>query len=351
MQLLNSPIKINNKCYNSNYFSDNAPSIFFSQSTFLTAIYSFLHEWYNDTNYITVNTSGSTGSPTSIHLKKTVVLHSALKTCEIFKLSQDSTAVLALPVNYVAGKLMLIRAIACGLNLLLIEPDSNPILHINGKIDFIALTPMQLKNGLPLHEKINLCHTILLGGSPIDSSIMEQLNTYDSNIYQSYGMTETATHVALRPINHAETIQPYTAIPGVFFETDNRNCLLIYAKHVSKKAIVTNDIVELIDNTQFYWKGRFDFVINTGGIKVFPEEIEKRISKVINFPFYITGKSDEKLGEKVVIIIQKENYDAYLKHEEKIKILLSKYEIPRDIIKVKKIRFSENGKIIREISL
>lgn len=351
MLLLKAPIKINSKCFNSDYFANKAPSTFFSKNEFHTSIYSFLHEWYNQTNFITVNTSGSTGSPSSISLKKKAVFQSALITCELFNLTEKTSAVLALPVNYVAGKLMLIRAIASGLNLLLIEPNSNPLASLKGEIDFIALTPMQLKHGFSCPNKINLCHTILIGGSPIDPTMTEQLFDYKSNIFQSFGMTETATHVALRPLNHTETIQPYKAIPGVFFETDNRNCLLINAPHLSNTPIVTNDIVELIDNTQFYWKGRFDFVVNTGGIKVFPEEIEKKIYKILKFPFYIAGKPDEELGEKIVIIVQSENYDDYLNHEKEIKMLLSKYETPRDIIKVKKIRFSENGKVIREISL
>ncbi|MFB6342237.1 AMP-binding protein [Saccharicrinis sp. FJH62] len=344
-------IKINNNWYDPAYFTGSAPSGIFKSDTFSTEVYNFLKEWYSQNDVIYVNTSGSTGSPSTIELHKSIVFASALKTCSIFKLTGKSTALLCLPVNYIAGKLMLIRAIASGMNLIIQKPDSNPLARLDEKIDFVAMTPMQLKKSIETPDYLKKTEVILIGGAPLDNSTHDMLNEFDTRIYQSYGMTETASHIALRPLNHTEIIHPYAAIPGVTFSIDHRNCLLIHAPHVSDSPIVTNDIVDLVDDNHFYWKGRFDFVINTGGVKVFPEDIESKLKDLIPFPFYISRKPDKNLGEKLVIIIEKRNSETYRQLKKKIESTLDVFERPREIIKVEKIRFSESGKVIRDHSL
>ncbi|MFC0876248.1 AMP-binding protein [Saccharicrinis sp. FJH2] len=346
-----NPIKVNNNWYDPTYFAGSAPTGIFKSDAFSTEVYNFLKEWYSQNEVIYVNTSGSTGSPSTIELHKSIVFASALKTCSIFKLTGKSTALLCLPVNYIAGKLMLIRAIASGMNLIIQEPNSNPLARLDEKIDFVAMTPMQLKKSIATPDNLKKTEVILIGGAPLDNSTHDMLNEFDTRIYQSYGMTETASHIALRPLNHTEIIHPYAAIPGVTFSIDHRNCLLIHAPHISDSPIVTNDIVDLVDDNHFYWKGRFDFVINTGGVKVFPEDIESKLKDLIPFPFYISRKPDKNLGEKLVIIIEKENSETYQQLKKKIESTLDVFERPREIIKVEKIRFSESGKVIRDHSL
>ncbi|MFB6318945.1 AMP-binding protein [Saccharicrinis sp. FJH54] len=346
-----NPIKLNNNWYDPAYFSETTPTGMFKADKFSTEVFHFLKEWYNGDTVIQVSTSGSTGAPTSLELQKSIIFASALKTCSIFKLTGKSTALLCLPVNYIAGKLMIIRAIASGMNLLLQEPDSNPLAKLNEKIDFVAMTPMQLKKSIEHPDSLKKTEVVLIGGAPLDNSTHDMLNEFDTRIYQSYGMTETASHIALRPLNHTEIIHPYAAIPGVSFSIDHRNCLLIHADHVSTEPIVTNDIVDLVDDHHFYWKGRFDFVINTGGVKVFPEDIESKLKTLIPFPFYISGKTDKTLGQKLVIVIEKQNSDAYQQLKKTIDSSLDVFEKPREIIKVEKIRFSESGKVIRDHSL
>lgn len=344
-------ICLNNKWYGSDVFLALEPQGFFKSSNILSEIYTFLHDWYAESHFIPVPTSGSTGTPRTIELKKSVVFAAALKTCSIFKLTGKSTALLCLPVNFIAGKLMLIRAIASGMNLLVQEPSSTPLENLEEKIDFVAMTPMQLKKSIETPENLKKTEVILIGGAPLDNSTHDMLNDFDTRIYQSYGMTETATHIAIRPLNHTEIIHPYAAIPGVTFDKDHRNCLLINAPHVSELPIVTNDIVDLVDENHFYWKGRFDFVINTGGVKVFPEDIEMKLKHIIPFSYYITTLPDEVLGQRLAIVIEKDNFESYQALENKIDYALDVFEKPREIIKVEKIRYSENGKIIRDHSL
>ena len=346
-----NPIKINSKWYDPAYFSGATTTGIFKSGQIYNDTFLFLREWYSPAPAIHVNTSGSTGSPSVIELSKSIVFESAIKTCSIFKLTGKSTALLCLPVNYIAGKLMVVRAIASGMNLLIQEPDSNPLATLDEEIDFVSMTPMQLKKSIATPDNLKKTEVVLIGGAPLDNSTHDLLNEFSTRIYQSYGMTETASHIALRPLNHTEIIHPYAAIPGVSFSIDHRNCLLIKAPHISDSLIVTNDIVDLVDENHFYWKGRFDFVINTGGVKVFPEDIESKIKPLIPFPFYISGKPDQKLGDKLVIVIEKHNSDAYRLLKNKVEAVLDVFEKPREIIKVEKIRFSESGKVIRDHSL
>lgn len=347
----NNAIRLNSKWFEPEFFLSSEPNGVFKANTFYSEIFKLLRDWYNDSDNLEVSTSGSTGTPKTIQLAKSIVFESALKTCSIFKLTAKSNALLCLPVKYVAGKLMLIRAIVSGMNLIIQEPDGNPLAKLQESIDFVAMTPMQLKKSIEQPDNLKKTQVILIGGAPLDNSTHDMLNEFDTRIYQSYGMTETATHVALRPLNHTEIIHPYAAIPGVTFGIDHKNCLLVNAPHVSELPIVTNDIVDLVDENHFYWKGRYDFVINTGGVKIFPEEIESKLKAILPFPFYITGKPDEKLGEKLVIVLEENNAHAYSLLNKDIENTLDVFEKPREIIKVKKIRFSESGKIIREHSL
>ena len=348
MTPIEHPIQINKLWFTPEYFLKNEPYGYFSINPTLNKVYYFLKDWYSNSKYIEVNTSGTTGSPQKLQLKKTTIATSAIKTCSIFKLTGQSLALLCLPIDYIAGKLMIVRAIVSGLNLIIEEANSLPMQTFDGEIDFVAVTPMQLKHMINHQEILDKAKIILAGGAPIDNTTLELLSELKPRIYQSYGMTETATHVAIRPINHTEVIQPYTAIPGVKFSTDNNHCLIIHAPYVSNEPIVTKDVVKLIDEYHFYWQSRLDFVINTGGIKVYPEDIEKKITTVLNTPFYIGSEADDVLGEKVVLYIEDGPDINLMEIEKQLEQTLDTYEKPRNIIKLKKIRFSPNGKIIRK---
>lgn len=302
--------------------------------SFSDEIHQFLKDWFSDDNYITVKTSGSTGTPKSISLKKEFVINSAKATGTYFDLKENTTALLCLPTNYIAGKLMLIRAITLGWHLDVIAPNSNPLENIEKQYDFSAMVPLQLENSI---SKINLIQKLIVGGGVVSKVLENKLQDISTQVFATYGMTETITHIAVKKLNK-NTIQPsfYEVLPNVTIYKDERNCLVIEAKKVSENLVVTNDVVDLISDTQFNWLGRFDNVINSGGVKLHPEKIEEKLSKIITNRFFVAGIIDEILGEKLILLIEGNHKNIDFESCD-----LSKYEIPKETYFLEK--FIETG--------
>lgn len=303
----------------------------------------FLQEWNNDNDYIIAHTSGSTGKPKEIKLQKSDMISSASATCQYFEINEKSTLVLPLSPNYIAGKMMIVRAIVSQATLWIEHPDNNPLKQDYGTIDLLPIVPSQLEWLLSENNKYKTIRNLIVGGGAIPHSLEQKLIASGINAYATYGMTETCSHVALRHIGD----NTYFALPDITFDIDLRNCLIINAPNFSFKRITTNDIVELIDNTHFIWKGRFDNVINTGGIKVFPEEIEKKLSEFISIPFFITSQKSEKWGEEIIMYIETPNQDIS-EIEKIVRKNLDKYSIPKKIIPILLFNRTESGKIIRK---
>ncbi len=310
----------------------------------------FMMEWLNGESVIKLQTSGSTGMPKTIMAEKSQMLQSAAMTSVFFGFKPEQTALLCLPVHYIAGKMMVVRALYSGLNLFCIEPNSTPlsVLPKNIVIDFAPLTPMQLGGVRDMRS----VRKILLGGSSVDPTMEEKLQSFETAIYQGYGMTETLSHVAIRRINGIEKTDKYSALPGITFEMDRRGCLIIQAFFLKEK-IFTNDVVSLINDQTFIWKGRVDNVINSGGVKVFPEEIEKKISSLIPERYFLAGLPDNRLGDKLTLFIEGEPYK-----ESELKALsvsfskiLERFEKPREIIFVRNFSLTASGKVNRKATI
>jgi len=303
-------------------------------------IQQFLKSWFSHNKSITVQTSGSTGIPKSILLKKEFIVNSARATGNYFDLQEHTTALLCLPLKYIAGKLMLIRALTLGWDLDVIESNSNPLEKVYKHYDFSAMVPLQLENSL---SKVGLIKKLIVGGGVVSKQLESKLKNVSTAIYATYGMTETITHIAVKKLNKInKTPNFYQLLPGVQIYKDVRNCLLIKALHVSDEIIFTNDVVQIISDTQFEWLGRFDNVINSGGIKLYPEKIEKKLSKIISNRFFVAGKIDETLGEKVVLILEGNQKDIHYKGAD-----LLKFETPKEIYFVEKFLETETKKIQR----
>lgn len=299
-----------------------------------------------------VNTSGSTGRPKIIKLSKVSMMNSALATGNYFGLLEKTTALCCLPLNFIAGKMMIIRALCLGWHLDIVKPSSNPLKDLSKKYDFSAMVPFQVDNSLAFLEKIN---TILIGGAPVSNELFVKLQTLPTQIYQSYGMTETITHVAVRKLNHLSEekwlMQDYQALPDVDFSIDERSCLIINAPALGVQNLITNDVVQLVSQKEFVWRGRYDNIVNSGGIKLFPEEIESQLTKIIEQPFFVIGISDMKLGEKLVLVVEGQEsleIDTILRSKN---LNLSKYQIPKEIIFIDRFLYTESGKIKRKDTL
>ena len=216
------------------------------------------------------------------------MLASAAMTNAFFGINSQSTLLLSLSANYIAGKMMLVRAIYAGANILLEQPSSAPFATLMQNIDLAALVPMQVEGVLKAHpEKMEHIRALLIGGAPISPTLEQRLQPYAGQCYATYGMTETVSHVAMRALN-SENL--FTALGDIHFTTDNRQCLEITAPHLSVGHLVTNDVVTLHSPTSFTWLGRADNVINSGGIKLFPEQLERTLAPLIAQRFYLTAE-------------------------------------------------------------
>ena len=317
------------------------------ENSWQNQIYSFIKNWFDESETIECQTSGSTGMPKKILLKKSAMYHSAIATNAFFELDKNSTALLCLPASYIAGKMMLIRAIAGQFNINIVEPSKNPVEKINFPVDFVAITPYQLVNSVQNLKTVDV-KKIIVGGGQLNNQAEEIANVLNSKVYETYGMTETASHIALRRVNGSEKSDYFTLLKGISIDVDEQKRLLINAPYISDNKLITNDIVEIIDKHNFRWLGRADRVINSGGIKIFPEQIEKKIKELISENYFIARFSDETLGEKAVLVIEgKKKSDNEIELlQKRISQQLERYEIPKRIIFVPNFIYSESGKIL-----
>nr|WP_299126945.1 AMP-binding protein [uncultured Winogradskyella sp.] len=319
--------------------------------TYEKSIGNFLTDWLNDNDDIAVNTSGSTGKPKVIRLKKQAMVNSALATGKFFNLEPGSSALHCLPSHYIAGKMMLVRAMVLGLEMDYIEPRSKLKLDRTKHYGFCAMIPLQLKNSL---DHIKNIDTIIVGGTKVNVPLLETISTSKLKVYETYGMTETVTHVAVRQLQSkvlkGETY--FKALPNVMFAQDERQCLIVNAKKLVNEALVTNDVVDLKSEFSFELLGRFDNVINSGGVKLFPEQIEEKLQSVIEDRFIIAGQADEDLGERLVLIIEnpRETVESINNKIKRVKGL-AKFEVPKQICIVDKFVETVNGKIQRAKTL
>lgn len=312
----------------------------------------FLQEWFNEHDFVSGHTSGSTGKPKEIRLSKTDMLASARLTNDFFNLNRESKLLLCLSPNYIAGKMMIVRALLAGASLIAQRPDNHPFRQLQTTIDLAAVVPMQLEETLKSETaSLSLIKNLLIGGAPVSPSLEEKLQRLETICLATYGMTETVSHIALKELNGAGEKDVYFALGQVHFETDNRNCLIIQAPHLQQQQFITNDIVHLTDSRHFEWKGRYDNVINSGGVKISPEILEQQLSAFIPGRFFITSQPDERLSEKIILVIEGEPYSIKRLEILKGKMLqaLSRFEIPKDIRFVKKFGQTYSGKIIRKI--
>ena len=307
---------------------------------FERAVGDFLLDWFDKRDFVEMQTSGTTGAPKLIRVEKQAMVNSALATGEFFDLLPGIKVLHCLPTQYVAGKMMLVRAFILGWDMDLAAPASNPLQRNDTVYDFAAMVPLQAQHSL---GKLDYIKKLILGGARVSHELSEKLEALPTQIFETYGMTETITHIAAKRVGE----EAFTLLPNVKISEDDRHCLVIDAYKICEEPVVTNDVVKIIDDNHFIWLGRFDNVINSGGIKLYPEQIEEKLSGRIDRRFFIKGVADDSLGEKLVLVVEGTPYDIDTLAFSK----LGKYEKPKDIIFVNKFAETESGKVIRDKSL
>ena len=327
------------------------------RTEFEKKVLQFLQDWFSDSETVSVQTSGSTGIPKVFEIEKKRMLNSAKMTCDFLGLKEGDTALLCLPVQYISGKMMLVRAIERKLKVIISEPSSTP--EISQNTDFCAMTPLQVQNSL---DKIHFIKNLIIGGAAVSENLKSQLTSSiqhpaSNKIYETYGMSETLSHIALKQISPVQE-NYFTIFNDVEISVDERNCLKIFAPKLNPEILQTNDIVELMhfdsaqcDKKQFKFLGRFDNVINSGGVKIFAEELESLVKKHIDRDLVFLGKPDETLGEKIVLVIEDASTPLSMTEiKSKISNLKfpSKFHIPKEVLFLEKFPRAENGKVLRK---
>ncbi|WP_269222553.1 MULTISPECIES: AMP-binding protein [Flavobacterium] len=303
---------------------------------FEQAVGDFLLDWFDDKSYIDMYTSGTTGDAKTIRIEKNAMVQSAISTGDFFGLQPGDRVLHCLPVNFIAGKMMFVRSFILGLDMDFVAPSSYPLENNDEKYDFAAMVPLQAKNSI---NKLTNIKKVIIGGVKIHKSLEQELVKLPIEIYETYGMTETITHIAAKKVGQ----EAFTTLPNVTVSKNENQCLEILAKNIGNEKIVTNDIVKLISDTQFIWLGRYDNVINSGGIKIMPEQVESKLSTLIPRRYFVDGLQDENLGEKVVLFVEGEPINI----DNSIFDVLDRYEKPKDIVFIPKFKETATGKIMR----
>lgn len=379
---IHSRFKLNGITFDREGLKEVAYSLIKEGELFEKEIGDFMLYWLDDNPTLQVRTSGSTGKPKTIDLQKRQMVNSALATGEFFGLQPGDSALLCLPAAYIAGKMMLVRAIILGLELDYVPPSSKPLDGISKAYHFAAMVPLQLENSL---QSLAQIRTLIVGGAPISQTVRIKLGTLQikdlplpvgdgtghtsflTEVFETYGMTETITHIAVKKLDVTSSgavVQdgsvvevrfstPYfKALPGVFLSTDDRACLIIDAPKISEVSVITNDVVDLLSDTEFQWLGRYDNVINSGGVKLFPEQIEVKLASVIASRFFVAGFADEILGQKLVLVLEEDGAEVHSDETTLQEIqsldILEKFEVPKVIYRVAKFQETESGKIQRQ---
>ncbi len=322
-----------------------------------TSLDDFLSEWQNDSPYVHVQTSGSTGAPKPMLVEKRRMLASARITCDFLHLQPGDTALLCMSLDYIAGKMMVIRSLERGLKLIEVEPSGHPLSTIrsalplgsakNYKLDFAAMVPLQVYNSLQVpeeRERLMQIRHLIIGGGAIDDEMAAQLKSFPHAVWSTYGMTETLSHIALRRLSGPEASEWYTPFPSVKVSLSDEGCLVIDAPEVCSERLITNDIADLSlgpgPSDRFRILGRKDNVICSGGIKIQAEELERQLRPHLRVPYLISKRPDAKFGE-VVVLLTEGSVDEARQVCERV---LPKFHQPRDYMHVDQIPLTATGK-------
>lgn len=299
---------------------------------------------------IVQKTSGTTGDPGAHILRRKSLVLSAGKTLDFFKLAPGDRVLHCLPMHYVAGKLMVVRALVGGLQLLLTEPSGRPLRNITDPLAFAAMVPLQVHESLMFGDSFASLSTLLIGGGKLPHSFQKRLARLDQTaVYESFGMTETYTHFALKRINGPHPDKAFRLLEGVKISQDRRNCLVVDVEGITKGPHTTSDLVEIQAGGQsFTWLGRYDHVINSGGIKIIPELLEERIRTLIQHHCLLLSEPDERLGNRLVLLVESGEQNPPLEAwQELLKSSLSPYELPRRVVTCREIPRNQSMKLDR----
>ena len=316
-----------------------------TQSEFLQDLEAFVQEWQNDEPTVWVHTSGSTGTPKPMQVEKKRMMASARLTCSFLGLKEGDSALLCMPLQYIAGKMVVVRSLVAGLNLIPVAPSGHPLKDLKEVPTFAAMIPMQVYNTLQVPEeraKLMKIKHLIIGGGAIDEALANDLKSFPNHVWSTYGMTETLSHIALRKLNGQDASDWYTLFDNVRIRLSEEGTLIIHAPNVCAEELTTNDIAEINEEGKFRILGRKDNAINSGGVKIQIEQVEGLLRKHLDIPFQITARKDNKFGEIVVLIYNKVGNEANIR--QVCENTLPTYWVPKAYIPVDELPMTGTGK-------
>ena len=315
------------------------------QTKFLQDLEAFLQEWHNDDPTVWVHTSGSTGTPKPLQVEKERMMASARLTCSFLGLKEGDSALLCMPLQYIAGKMVVVRSLIAGLRLIPIAPSGHPLKDLKETPTFAAMIPMQVYNTLQVPEErarlMEIKH-LIIGGGAIDDTLAHELKDFPNHVWSTYGMTETLSHIALRRLNGTDVSDWYTPFEHVRIRLSEEGTLIIYAPNVCPEELKTNDIAEIDKEGKFRILGRKDNMINSGGVKIQIEQVEATLKAHLDIPFQITARKDAKFGEIVVLIYNKVGNEDDIRRVCESE--LPTYWVPKAYIAVDELPMTGTGK-------
>lgn len=267
--------------------------------------------------------------------------NSARMTGDFLRLRSGDTALLCLSPSTIAGKMMIVRSFELNLKLLVVDVQSNPLKKLTASIDFAAMVPMQVESAADQNlEALTSIDKLIIGGAAVHPKLIDQLKGFPKEIWQTFGMTETISHIAMRRLNGDQ--RSYQPLPGVQVAAEHSH-LVIHAPALGIDHLKTNDLVELTAGG-FNWLGRSDFVINSGGVKIHPELVEEKLSPIMDGNFFSSSVPDDRLGERHILCIECSESNLNL---QQLKNLLDAKEVPRTLYLFERFEYTESGKINR----
>lgn len=319
------------------------------QRRFLEEVKNFSDLWHNGEPTLTVHTSGSTGVPKAIMVEKKHMAASARMTCDFLKLSSGNDALLCMPIQYIAGKMVAVRAFVRGLRLVPVAPSAHPFKHLHHAPVFVAMTPMQVMQTLTVPREAALLRQVrhlLIGGGAVSDELADKLRRFPHEVWSTYGMTETLSHIALRRLSGSGAATTYTPLPGVKVKLAEDGCLVVDVPNLGVHQLKTNDLAEIHSDGTFSIVGRSDNVVCSGGIKLQIEELEQRLASHLDVPFHLTAVPDNLLGQALTLLyVGAPEKAAEIK--DLCRRLFTRYEVPRHILAVGNLPLTETGKPAR----
>ncbi|WKS94791.1 AMP-binding protein [Riemerella columbina] len=315
------------------------------QNDFEHQVVLFLEDCFSAAPTVKVQTSGSTGTPKIFEVEKEKMKYSAQQTCRFLGLNKGDTALLCLPVAYISGKMMVVRALEQGLKLKVVPPSVQPLKNLNITVDFCAMTPLQVEHSL---AELHQIRKLIIGGAAVSETLNDKildLKIPHQKVYETYGMSETLSHIALREIS-PQKAQYFKALDGVQLFQDERGCLGINAPKLNEDQLITNDLVAFGSPQEFYFLGRVDSIINSGGAKIFPEQLEALAKRTIDRELVFIGVKDEVLGEKLIVVVEGEETPEIKTQIENLAYEKS-FHRPKAVVFMPKIPRTPNGKVSR----